>query len=539
VSQQKRKPSKEVRELRAELAQTRRASVLMRRSMEAATTIRLNRAHWGSVGSGGPADALFLPDLAITRSRCIWETLNAAYAAGIQRSHAEDCIGPTGPGLQIQVALDPQATEREKTVAAKFTHRLERAWRRWAANPDLRRQASLVDLMQQADGLLTSSGEYFFQKVTDRTFSGPVKQRLLPIHPARIATPPSEISNPDVRNGIIVDANGTPLFFYIAKAQPGVLSGLAWSVTDFEKVPATDMLHGYQELLPGQTRGWPRLAPTLGLGALHRDFMNATLEAAATAARISAILENTNPNADPGAVADGENPVVEMESGQLLELDPFLKAVQMHPEHPPTTLEMFHKILLAQMGRPFGMPYFKVALDSSGFNYSSVRMDNQSYWKGIACDQVRFARQMLAGLLADLLRELALAEDLAEPEEWSAVWQWPRPEHVDPLKEASAAETRKRIRTTTDADEIGPDWEEVYTQQAREMSSRLAAFRAAGLPIEILLAEIAASGESGKALAAALLALDEKENEPDGTPPAAPAKPTNGTQPRRRAVNAS
>lgn len=57
--------------------------------------------------------------------------------------------------------------------------------------------------------------------------------------------------------------------------------------------------------------------------------------------------------------------------------------------------------------------------------------------------------------------------------EWDWSWQWDGKEHVDPSKEANAAETRLRNHTTTLAAEYakqGKQWDVELRQRAAEMN---------------------------------------------------------------------
>jgi capsid protein len=72
--------------------------------------------------------------------------------------------------------------------------------------------------------------------------------------------------------------------------------------------------------------------------------------------------------------------------------------------------------------------------------------------------------------------------------DWNWHWTWDGREHVDPGKEANAAETRLRTHTTTLAHEYakqGKDWQVELMQRAKE----LAQMRALGLLAELEPAE--------------------------------------------------
>jgi len=112
-----------------------------------------------------------------------------------------------------------------------------------------------------------------------------------------------------------------------------------------------------------------------------------------------------------------------------------------------------------------------VRLDSSNHNYSSARFDGQLYSRGVAATQRWLVRIALDRLVKLVLREAALAEMYDVPEEMELRWTWEAMPHVDPSKEASAAEMGLANNITTLADVCatgGKDWEQVLKQRARE-----------------------------------------------------------------------
>jgi capsid protein len=66
-----------------------------------------------------------------------------------------------------------------------------------------------------------------------------------------------------------------------------------------------------------------------------------------------------------------------------------------------------------------------------------------------------------------------LPEALPPFSEWNWAWVWDGKEHVDPAKEANAAETRLRTHTTTLAAEYakaGKQWDVELRQRAEEVA---------------------------------------------------------------------
>jgi capsid protein len=154
------------------------------------------------------------------------------------------------------------------------------------------------------------------------------------------------------------------------------------------------------------------------------------------------------------------------------------KMGQIHAEQPATTYGEFKHEILNEIARCLNMPFNIAACNSSGYNYSSGRLDHQTYYKSLRVEQSHLELAVLDRLLSAWLSEAILISDFLPlwmrtagvPEHQ---WFWDGHEHVDPAKEANAQETRLRNHTTTLADEYarkGQDWETQLRQRAKEVA---------------------------------------------------------------------
>jgi capsid protein len=151
---------------------------------------------------------------------------------------------------------------------------------------------------------------------------------------------------------------------------------------------------------------------------------------------------------------------------------------QIQAEQPTTTYKEFKQELLNEIARCLNMPLNIALCNSSQYNYSSGRLDHQTYYKAIRVDQSHLERVVLDRLLAAWLDEATLVPDLLPSglgpfAQWPHQWFWDGHEHVDPAKEANAQATRLESHTTTLADEYakrGQDWEVQLRQRAKEVA---------------------------------------------------------------------
>ena len=149
------------------------------------------------------------------------------------------------------------------------------------------------------------------------------------------------------------------------------------------------------------------------------------------------------------------------------------KLGQIQAQQPTTTYPEFKREIINEMARSVLQPRNIAAGDSSDYNYASGRMDHQTYFKANRVEQDDGEEWVVDRILwawAQEARERGLA---AISGRTPHTWFWDGTEHVDPLKEAKAQETRLKNNTTTLADEHGRqgnDWQKKLRQRAVEIA---------------------------------------------------------------------
>ncbi|GIW78784.1 MAG: hypothetical protein KatS3mg105_0591 [Gemmatales bacterium] len=208
-------------------------------------------------------------------------------------------------------------------------------------------------------------------------------------------------------------------------------------------------MHWYRVDRPGQSRGIPEITPALPLFAQLRRYTLAVLSAAEAVAEMGAILLESTANPDDETEEPEPFDKLELERGMMTTLPAGMKASQMRPEQPATTYGDFKNHLLREIGRCLGTPFNVVSGDSSSYNYSSARLDHQTYFKSIRVEQAQLECVVLDRLLAAWLDEAALIPgflpaNLGPFADWPHQWFWYGHEHVDPAKEDR---TRRSLTT--------------------------------------------------------------------------------------------
>jgi lambda family phage portal protein len=447
-------PAPERTSLRAESAG--RSARALRARYDVAQTTDDNIRHWANADFWGPKSALSPWVRRRLRSRSRYEVENNTYAAGMIRTLALDTIG-TGPSLQMLSGAQADDSQVERSFGA------------WST------AVRLPLKLRTMRGAKAVDGETFASFFTNRPLPNPVKLDIQPHEAEQIADPAQGILQNSLSDGILFDDYGNLAAYILLKHHPGEALFLGTTL-QYDTVRARDMLHVFNCERAGQVRGVPEISSALPLFAQLRRFTLAVLAAAESAADVAAFIETQQASLDPEEIEPLEE--IDFVKRMMLTLPRGWKMSQLHAEQPATTYQMFKRELIAEIARCLSMPYNVAAGDSSGYNYSSGRLDHKTYFKGIRVERslwellvldVILARwweeaRLIGGLLPDALRGLS-----APP---AHAWRWDGDESVDPLKE-SMADTEGLNNFSTTLDEIcgrdGRDYEAVLRQRAKEL----------------------------------------------------------------------
>jgi lambda family phage portal protein len=389
-----------------------------------------------------------------TRAR--YERTNNSYADGIVTTLADDTVG-TGPHLHI--TLDDKQLSR----------RVEESWNLWMKQIHL---ATKLHTMRQS---LCVDGEAFGLFNTNPAVDGPVQLDIKLIEADQIQTPWLNPIDPLAVDGIRYDIYTNPIEYSMLRYHPGDYFQIGYIA---DPIDARAMVHWFKRTRPGQCRGIPELTPALPLLPLLRRYTLAVLAAAETAADFAAVLYSELPPdmTDPMECEPFEH--LEIERRTMMTLPMGYKVGQVAAEQPCPSYDSFKNQILREIGRCLHMPFNKVAGDSSGYNYSSGRLDHQEYYKAIGIDQADMVHWVLEPIFKEWMVETSLSSDLLEDgprvlSEWKHRWFFDGHGHVDPEKEAHAQERRLANGTTSLAEEgakEGIDWQERADQVAEELA---------------------------------------------------------------------
>ncbi len=417
-----------------------------------------DRRHWSNADAFA-ADAALSPTVRRTiRNRARYERANNSYLAGMVQTIARDLIG-TGPRLQLDIG-DPEDSRL-----------VERLFFDWGWTVDLPGKLRTMSEARVIDG------ESFALMINNPRLSG-VQLDLRLVEAEMVATPTELMSQTvtpegNTVDGLEFDAIGNVVAYQVLNYHPG--SNFKINNLEFQRVPAAAVVHWFSASRAGQHRGVSEVAPALRLFGQLRRYTEAVIAAAETAADFAAFIHSNSPAAEVDEVEAFAE--MEIEKRSLVTLPEGWNVSQLKAEQPTSTYAMFKREIVNEISRCLQLPYNVAALDSSSYNYASGRMDHQVYAMTQRVERDQLERVMLDRVLSAWVNEASLAGVLPEAlppfSEWNWAWVWDGKEHVDPAKEANAAETRLRTHTTTLAAEYakaGKQWDVELRQRAEEVA---------------------------------------------------------------------
>jgi lambda family phage portal protein len=439
------------------MAAAARAVRSLRAGYDAARTTDDNRKHW-ALADGLSADAAANPAIRqILRNRSRYEVANNSYARGMVQTIANDGIG-TGPRLQL-------VSESMSEADATFVEHEFHAWMN---------ATQLAEKLRTMRVARCEDGEAFAIEVDNDALPVPVKLDLRLVEAEQCTTPTLVLPTANAIDGIHYDGFGNPIVYDILDRHPGDF-GLA--VPKSTPYAAKRVIHWYRVDRPGQRRGVPEITPALPLYAQLRRYTLAVIAAAETAADIAAYLQTDSP---ASGEADEIEPLdqIPIEQRMMMTLPAGWTINQLKAEQPATGYREFKQEILNEIARCLHMPFNVAAGNSSGYNYSSGRLDHQLYFRSIEIDRRQLELIALDRLFSDWLREAILIEGYLPQSlrtvrvDWSHQWFWDGGDLLDPESEAKALAQLLAVSGTTLADwyaRKGQDWQAKLRQRAREI----------------------------------------------------------------------
>lgn len=353
-------------------------------------------------------------------------------------------------GHQIGTGIMPRCA----TTDEKLNTTVNELWRAWAGKADRLGMGNVYALQQIAARCRAESGEALVRLI--RPDSGDVRRLGLPVplqvevlEPDYLDEGKTGVSPGRVVQGVELDAAGRKVAYHLLRAHPGDTYTVG-SQTHSDRVSASDVLHVYRQLRPGQLRGVTDFAPVLLRMRLLDEYEEATLAQARVQATIAMSVTSdgegtlgrpSDPNdKDWGGLTGSDGYRLETLTPGMIAYGKPGDEITMHTPSGAGAFEPFSIHSLMAIAAGLGLTYDQITGDLRQANYSSLRAGKIEFRRLMEQDQwLMFIPQLCEPLWGAFIEAAVLSGKLSRRDEGYPVeWTPPRFEMIDPPKEIGA-----------------------------------------------------------------------------------------------------
>jgi len=455
---------------------------------------------WG-MSDAGPNATLF-SSLSTLRARSRELSRNDPQING-----AIDCLvsNIVGMGISPRWQLDNSKTKK----------RLQELWLDWTQEADVNEQFDFYGLQATICRAIIEAGEVFVRFIPQRNGIVPLKIQVLEADHLDAAYNTVAPNGNEIRMGIEFDGTGKRTAYWMFTEHPGETFLTVANQFERVRIPASEILHAFQPLRPGQQRGRPWLASVILTIHDLNEFNDAELVRKKSAAMFGGFVTRpiddsyqTPPFGKEDEEAPADDPIIQMQPGTFPVLAPGDNVTFSEPADVGGNYECFVKHQERRVARGLGgLTYEKFTGDLTGVNYSSIRAGNLEFQR--QCKQFVFnvmAYQICRPVAKYWLSQVSLSNAmplpgyLSNPASYQRIkwtidgWPW-----VDPLKDLKASTGLVRSG---------------FSSRTQEVAER-------GLDVEALEEEIRADNERADELG---LFFDSDTRTPEPVGPAVEKK---------------
>lgn len=445
------------------------------------------------------ADTDTLLDLPTLRSRSRDLIRNAPLASGAINTV---CTNAVGTGLKLQARIDRFALGMDEDEADAWEAATEREWSLFAESQecDAGRTLNFADMQDLVFRSAFESGDVFVLMPHIERPGSPYGLKLQVIEADRVCNRDDQVGKDGLSGGVEKDRYGAPISYHILNQHPGSClrsTKKEWTVVPVfgKKTGRRNVIHLYQTLRPGQTRGVPYLAPVIEpLKQLDR-YAEAELMAAVISGMFTVFIETAtgdgelgpmSPTGETGGKSTDED--YKLAPGAMIGLAPGEKVSSVDPGRPNAAFDPFVMAILRQIGVALEIP-FELLVKHFTASYSAARAALLEAWKFFYTQRKWLADNFCQPVYEAWLTEAVLSGRVSAPGFFDdplirkaylgSEWVGPAKGMIDERAEVEAAQMRVDLGISTLDEETaaltGGNWEQKHQQSVKEFRMRLEA----------------------------------------------------------------
>ena len=471
-----------------------RAFEAMTGSYSGASRTRRQLKEWHTQTADADADILY--DLPLLRERSRDLLRNAPIAVGAIGTSLANVVGT---GLKLQSRIDSEYLGLSEDEADAWEDHTEREWRLFSESQecDISRTLNFFGLQALAFRQTLENGDVFALLPRIDRKGSPYSLKVQLIEADRICNDRNLPDTEKLIAGIEKDpATGAPISYHVANQHPGMIRYVTIDKFTWKTVPAfgaktglRNVLHLFEVIRPGQTRGVPFLAPVMETLKQLDRYTEAELMAAVVSGLFTVFITSesggldfdvtTGMGVETGAVASDDD--LKLSNGGIVGLKKNEKIESANPGRPNTAFDPFVKSILEQIGAALGIP-FEVLIRHFQSSYSASRAALLEAWRFFRSRRVWLVSSFCQPIYEIWLYEAVASGRIAAPGFFSdplvrkaycgSLWVGDSPGYVDPQKDVDAAVARMDAKLSTLDEETalitGGDFEANVRQMAKE-----------------------------------------------------------------------
>lgn len=351
-----------------------------------------------------------------------------------------------GNGITLQARVKDPSTGQ---LAHAVNQKIEDAWKMWCDEADYGRRLHFYEMQQLACRQELEVGEYVIVKRASQSADRYLPFSLLMLEPDQLtgygATP---LPGNEIIQGVEYDPRTGRAAAYHFEDPDRWKKAL--------RIPANQVLLGFQTLRPGQLRGVTPLAPVILLAHQLRDYLEAEIATAQKAARWLAFVTSPDPEGAMsafGAAVQSVTTSAGTESKYTMEMGhaviDFLRSGEevkiADHNRPGDSFEPFVKFILRAFAAAVGTTYELVSGDYYDAKYTAARVSRNDMLQGVRIRRGRLIRQFCEPVKKEFMDWAVITGKLDLPGYFNnqasflrSVWMEPGMEHLDPMREGRA-----------------------------------------------------------------------------------------------------
>jgi lambda family phage portal protein len=463
-------------------------------SYNGASRSRRSIKEWKTINADADEDILW--DLPLLRERSRDMIRNAPIAVGAIGTSLANVVGT---GLKLQSRIDAEFLGLSEDEADAWEDSVEREWRLWSESQecDISRTLNFTGLQTLAFRQTMENGDVLALLPRIARQGSPYSLKVQLVEADRVCNSNNQADSETLTAGVQKDAaTGAPIAYHIMNQHPGMTRVVKKDAFTWKVVPAfgaksglRNVLHLYEVLRPGQTRGVPFLAPIMEILKQLSTYTENELMASTVASLLTVFLTTETGGlgfdimegmgVETGALASDHD--LKLGNGAIIGLKKGESVETVNPGRPNTAFDPFVTAIMEQIGAALGIP-LEVLIRHFESSYSASRAALLEAWRFF-----RGRRVWLVSVFCQPIYEIWLyeaiasgriaapgffADPLVRKAYCGAEWIGDSPGYIDPQKDVGAAKERIDAKLSTlDAETsllTGGDFEKNCRQMAKE-----------------------------------------------------------------------